>query len=64
MAWPQLIRGETCLQLHKVKKVVESRYVDEIGSHIASGWKLVAVVSGKRWISGQSTTGPVYVLGR
>lgn len=52
------------MQLHEVKEVVESSDVDEVESLIAGGWKLIAVVSGQRYISGQSTTGPVYVLGR
>lgn len=52
------------MQLHEVNEVVEITSADDVADLVKAGWKLVAVIAGRRWISGNEEIGPIYILGR
>lgn len=52
------------MRLHEAREVVEASSVDEADELLASGWILLAVVSGQRYVSGVQVVGPIYVLGK
>ena len=59
-----LFHGVEAIQLHEVVEVIEASSASDADVLLASGWKLVAVVAGDRYASGQLNVGPIYVLGK
>lgn len=45
-------------------EVVEATSVDEADNLLDTGWKLLTVVAGNRYVSGNAEIGPIYVLGK
>ncbi|MFV0925445.1 hypothetical protein [Pseudomonas palmensis] len=52
------------MQMHEAVELVEAQSVEEADELLEAGWKLLAVISGQRWVSGESQIGPIYILGK
>ena len=52
------------MQMSEAVEVVEASSVEDADEFLDTGWKLLTVVAGNRYVSGQLEIGPIYVLGK